>query len=79
MEEIGDMTRILIDAGLSPLDDLKYIPVGFFAGWDFEEFRIPNGIESIHMGAFRNCRELKKIYMPDSVRKIESMAFKHCR
>lgn len=43
-----------------------------------EDVVIPDGIETIGEGAFRNCRFLRNVTIPGTVRKIESNAFSSC-
>ena len=51
--------------------------------WDafascIESAIIENGITSIGYNAFRNCKNLKSIFVPESITKIESHAFNGC-
>ena len=39
---------------------------------------IPDGIQRIGKGAFRDCRELREITIPESVQEIEEEAFLLC-
>ena len=44
-----------------------------------ENVVIPNGVTSIDIGAFVNCKNLKTVTLPDSVTKIGSFAFYGCK
>ncbi len=44
----------------------------------FEEFTIPEGIESIGASAFEYCKKLKSITIPGSVKTIGGDAFQYC-
>ena len=59
------------------IDSIKVVAVGreAFKNADFEEVILPEGLEKIDWFAFLNCRELKKISIPNSVSKIEYGAF----
>ena len=39
---------------------------------------LPSSLQSIGSNAFRGCRELKEVYIPDSVTEIEAHAFSKC-
>ena len=43
-----------------------------------ENVVIPNGVTSIDMGAFENCKNLKTVTLPDSVTEIGGSAFWDC-
>lgn len=40
--------------------------------------RIPNGVEEIMDGSFKNCRGITEVYMPDTVKFIGMSAFSGC-
>ena len=58
--------------------EMKGIPNGAFAGDLMKELIIPEGIESIGVGAFENCLLLKKISLPSSLKEINANAFRGC-
>ena len=45
---------------------------------DIEEVVIPEGAKKIQKSMFFNCRELKNIYLPDTIEEIEDFAFADC-
>lgn len=46
--------------------------------WGFNCSSIPNGVETIGVSAFYNCRMLSFITIPNSVTSIEKSAFQYC-
>ncbi len=59
--------------------DLTRIEEEAFANVNVQPVYIPDRVESIGAGAFRNCRRLVKIYMPDGIRSIATDAFDGCK
>ena len=49
-----------------------------FSGCAFSSISIPNGVESIGFGAFRECKNLTSISIPSSVTSIGVYAFGYC-
>jgi hypothetical protein len=45
---------------------------------DVENLTVADGITVISRGAFKNCFNLKRVYLPDTVTTIESLAFECC-
>ena len=43
---------------------------------DYAEVDIPDGVDEINWGAFRNCSHLISVFVPDSVKSIDPGAFK---
>lgn len=43
-----------------------------------ESIHLSNGVKVIPQGAFRNCRSLKDLYIPDTVNEIGAYAFEGC-
>ena len=74
--DISGMNKHLLDAHINPLKILKYIPERFYYGRDdLTEIIIPDYIEGISIYAFKDCNNLKDIYIPKSVKYIEAGAF----
>lgn len=48
-----------------------------FAGSTIENITLPNSLTTIYSDALNGCRKLKSLYIPASVRKIESKAFSY--
>ena len=76
--DIGDLTSILMQAGINPLLGMTEIPMCFLS-WqgDIKEFNIPQGIIKIGRRAFIYT-DLESITIPSSVREIGSDAFHKC-
>ena len=76
--DIGDLTSILMQAGIDPLLGMTEIPV-FFLSWqsDIKSFSIPMGITKIGLDAFENTG-LESITIPNSVKIIGTGAFYKC-
>ena len=54
------------------------ISKGLFAFSDVEKLDLGNSLQHIAVGAFRNCRRLKEVRIPDSVKYIREGAFRGC-
>lgn len=74
--DIAEMNKMLLQSGINPIEKLKYIPERFYYGRDdLTEIKIPNYVEGISIYAFKDCENLKKIYIPKSVKFIDGGAF----
>ena len=56
---------------------LQIIGSSAFAHTEISSIRIPSGVKTIPMMAFYECRLLKTVYIPQSVTKIDLLAFSH--
>ena len=75
---IEELTSILMQAGINPLEGMTEIPSYFFAYQrDIKSFSIPQGITKINNYAF-TFTGLESITIPDSVREIGDNAFYRC-
>ena len=75
---IGELTSILMQAGINPLEGMTEIPVYFLAyRGDIKSFSIPRGITKINSDAFEYT-DLESITIPSSVGEIGSGAFYKC-
>ena len=66
---------------LPPIEEYPsgVIPAETYYGCnDLEQVVIPDGVEQIGMGAFRNCANLKKITIPTSVIRFSGKCFAEC-
>ena len=75
---MGDLTDILMQAGINPLLGMTEIPMGFLYEQEgIKSFSIPQGITKVDMSAFERT-DLESITIPDSVKVISTGAFRSC-
>lgn len=74
----GELTEVLIKAGIDPADYLKVLPFRYLADTEIESYSIPGSITSIGTAAFINCVKLKDLIIGNGVERIESRAFQGC-
>lgn len=74
----NELTKLLIQCGIDPLNYLDNIPFSMYTSFDFEEFIVPEHIQRIGGYAFNYCKKLKHIYIPYSVGSIRPNAFARC-
>lgn len=74
----GELTEILIKAGIDPADYLKVLPFRYLADTEIESYSIPGNITSIGIAAFSDCVKLKDLIIGNGVERIESIAFQGC-
>ncbi len=75
---LGDLTSILLEAGINPLPYMNEIPEYFAEGSQINITQIPENIKSIGDYAFSNCRSLTSIIIPNSVKNIRYRTFSDC-
>ena len=73
--EVGQLSKILEDAEIYPLNYLDYVPAYYMYGTDIKIFAPKSGIISINQGAFRYCDNLTNITLPEGVEYIDAHAF----
>ena len=79
VDDIGELTSILMQAGIDPLLGMTEIPVYFlYLQESIKFFNIPQGITKINNYAFVYT-DLESITIPNSVRVIDSDAFYGCK
>ena len=77
-EHIGELTSLLMQAGIHPLEGMTEIPTYFLCGQEgIKSFSIPMGITKIGVDAFEHTG-LESITIPNSVKVIEEFAFVSC-
>lgn len=74
----GLLTQTLLKAGITPLEKLNEVPMGFLRGSNIKSFIIPDNVISINYHAFKNCQELNSIYISNNLKKIHMGAFCNC-
>lgn len=75
---IGEVTQLLINLNINPLDHLSSIPKGFLTNTSIKHIDIPDHITSIDEFAFAHCGSLTSVTIPDSVTSIGEAAFCDC-
>ena len=75
---IGEVTQLLINLNINPLDHLSSIPKGFLTNTSIKHIDIPDHITSIDEFAFAHCVSLTSITIPDSVTSIGYWTFNSC-
>ena len=75
--DIGELTSMLMQAGINPLLGTTEIPTCFLYKQGIKEFNIPAGITTIGRHAFEYT-DLESVTIPNSVRVIDSDAFYRC-
>lgn len=77
-KEIGELSKVLEDAHIYPLNYLDYVPAYYMYGTDIEIFAPKSGIKYISQGAFRYCDNLISVDLPEGLRYIHAHAFEDC-
>lgn len=75
--DIGEFTKLILDADIDPLEHLGHIPVAYLCSTFTDKFDIPDHITSIGSFAFSNT-DIKEITIPKSVQHINNKAFSEC-
>ena len=71
-----EMTALLLDAGIDPLQYMSSVPAGFAAQLStLEKIVIPGNIERIGYLSFSYCPNLKEAVLQNGVKIIEKSAF----
>ena len=75
----GEFTQAILDAGINdPAIIMGHIPEQYLYNSNITNYKIPNNVESISSGAFRNCKQLISIEIPNGIKDIESISFAGC-
>lgn len=76
---VGEVTELLIEAGVDPLSGMSKIPDDFLINQAaVNEFDIPEEITEIGRCAFSYCSNLMHCNIPANVTKIGTEAFRNC-
>lgn len=74
----SEITRVLLDAGINPLEELNYIPAQYLENDDkVKDFKVPNNILFIGESAFQGS-SLESIELPKDLKSIGQKAFRLC-
>ncbi len=68
-------TEAMMEAGINPLEYMDIIPINYLESAHIESFKIPDNIKEIGEGAFKRCRNLESVEIPEGVIKIREEAF----
>ena len=74
---VGEITAILENININPLEYLNYIPIGYYSGASKTELDIPKNIKEINNYAFESS-SLKSIDIPFNVKYIGEGSFAYC-
>lgn len=75
---IGEFTEVMLGADICPTDYLDYIPEGYLYDTNVHEADIREGIQELRTYAYGGCHQLKKVYLPHSVKKLAENTFAYC-
>lgn len=75
---VGELTTVLHQAGIHPLNNLDFIPDKFLNYTTIKSFTIPNYIKKIGFEAFQGCENLEYLDIPNGVTEIGARAFELC-
>lgn len=75
---ISEVSQILINSGINPLDYLNAVPENFLFGSDVTSIKIPSNITEISMHSFAYSN-VESIKIPNSVTYMGINAFQECK
>lgn len=75
----GEVTQLLIESGIDPLDNITYVPENYlYNNWEILNISLPNNIDTIQSAAFEGCDNLESISLPDNLKIIDARVFHSC-
>lgn len=77
VEVRGATGKILYEAGMPFLEDLKYVPDSAFYGSDVKDIVLPYNCDQIGRYAFYGCTELKRVLVNDHINSVGLAAFSY--
>lgn len=78
MQQIGDISKTLIEAGINPLNYINFVPSAFlFNAEGFSSFEIPPNITHLEDNSFMGA-DIEGIEIPEGVVVIANGAFSWC-
>lgn len=78
-EDVGELSKLLEDAEIYPLDNLDCIPIAYFAGRDdIEKYITPNNIIEVRSRAFHKCGNLDQLILYKDVKYVNAYACWDC-
>lgn len=70
-DDVGELSKILEDAEIYPLDNLDCIPTAYFAGRDYlSRYMTPDNIIEVRSRAFQNCGDLDDLILYKNVKYV---------
>lgn len=78
VHDYEEFVKVIRLAGIDILPYIKKIPAYYFKDSSFEEVTIPSKVIGIGYRAFADCKNLRAVYLPDSLEVISSNAFSGC-
>ena len=78
LQDVKDMSDLLLDSGCNPLSGITYIPEGYLCCSDRATVYIPDGIKTIAHAAFSGMHNLTSVTVPASVETIGNSVFNSC-
>lgn len=76
--EVGELSKILEDAGIYLLDYTDTIPMNYMYGADIVMLAPKPGIKRIGEEAYKYCDELVSVDLPEGLEYIDEWAFESC-
>ena len=78
-EIFGEMTQLLIESEIDPLDQLDYVPENYFCkNWNVVSINLPVTITKIDSSAFEGCEYLESVILPNGLKDIGPWVFHSC-
>ena len=72
-EDVGELSKLLEDAEIYPLDNLECIPIAYFAGRaDIVRYMTPTNTVEIRSRAFQNCYQLRDLILYKNVKYVNA-------
>ncbi len=76
--DIPEITNLILQAGINPLDFMTYVPEFYALGLDIDNVEIGSKVKEIRVGSFMKCKTLKNVIIPERVTFIHDTAFIDC-
>lgn len=73
----GELTKLLDDVGINPLDYLDYVPWQFWAYSKCTSVEVPEGINTIGTDAFY-MSDIKTVMLPSTITMLGEASFRNC-
>ena len=76
--DVAELTKVLLAAGINPIDYLIDIPADYACMLDIKELFIPRTIKTINECAFYSCHDLEIVEIEEGCQYIGDNAFTDC-